>query len=277
MEFSSDMEEILLDAYQNTDESIIKISKRLGIKYYCVRSFINRRFDTAFRADRDARARKASLCTVSDMQMNELVKAYSETDEALNNICKRLSIGYGTAHSYLLKYFGREYMHNRHFSVLSKNTRGIPNGRTGEKHPRYSGGRYLQKFKTSKDPYWMVIKPAWYLGAKNTRYVPEHVVVACKAVHITKLPRSFVVHHCDQDHFNNEFDNLVIMSKSDHNTLHHMLTKESVTTMGKPSTLKWLAEARGFVLSEWLKANDDIVFSEQECSAVTPSDGQELA
>ena len=166
---------------------------------------------------------------------------------------------------HLFKHFDKEFKQERKRKVHSMHTTGVPTGRSGEKHPRYNGGRYLQKFKTSEQPYYMILKPEWYTGAKNTRYIPEHVIVACKTVGIKELPRKYVVHHCDLDHFNNDFNNLVIMSKADHNSLHHKLKEESVTTMDKSSTLKWLAEARGFVLSKWLKANDDMVLSGQEC------------
>ena len=273
MQCPSAIELTLFKEYKDTNESLAKISRRLGIKYAKALELIWKRFDSKFISERNKRVFKVGMRNFSDEQGYKLLKAYSETNESLQKIAKRLGIGYGSAHKYVASHFNKEYMRNRHFTTLSKSTKGIPNGRTKEKHPRYTGGRHLQKFKDSKEPYWMVMKPEWYTGAKNTRYIPEHVVIACKAMNITELPKALVVHHCDQNHFNNDFGNLVIMPKSAHSSLHAKLKKESVSTMEKSSTLKWLAEARGFVLSEWLGTNDEIVISGQECPAANSVGG----
>ena len=192
-------------------------------------------------------------------KVHELQERYMETTTPLKKLAKTYGMSYVTAHKYIAMRFSVEERKARKNRTHSNSTRGVPTGRSGVKHPLYKGGEYKQKFKTSKTPYTMVIKPMWYTGAKNTRYVPKHVLVVCEALGISELPKGFVVHHCDCNHMNNEFNNLVLVPKSEHNRIH-LVFLESVTTMAdKASTLKWLVEARGFAWKTWATTNADKV------------------
>ena len=88
----------------------------------------------------------------------------------------------------------------------------------------------------------MVLKPEWYTGRKKSKHVFVHHIVVCAALGLTEIPKGWVVHHCDENPMNNVFDNLVLMTMTDHGRLHKTL--ESATTISKESTLKWV-EAHG--------------------------------
>ena len=90
--------------------------------------------------------------------------------------------------------------------------------------------------------YWMVLKPEWYTGRKKSKHVFVHHIVMCAALNLTEIPKGWVVHHCDENPENNVFDNLVLMTITDHGRLHKTL--EGATTISKESTLKWV-EAHG--------------------------------
>jgi hypothetical protein len=88
-----------------------------------------------------------------------------------------------------------------------------------------------------------------------------HSLVVCENLGLTEIPKGWVVHHCDINPYNNSFDNLVMITMSDHTRLHRYLA--GATTISKESTLKWV-EAHG---TPWKR--DDIVCSAQECAAAS--------
>ena len=108
--------------------------------------------------------------------------------------------------------------------------------RTGTNHPMFKG------VVSDSRGYYMVLKPEWYTGRKKSKHVFVHHIVVCAALGLTEIPKGWVVHHCDENPMNNVFDNLVLMTMTDHGRLHKTL--ESATTISKESTLKWV-EAHG--------------------------------
>jgi hypothetical protein len=110
-------------------------------------------------------------------------------------------------------------------------------GRTGADHPNYKG------VVGDNKGYLMMLKPDWYTGRRGSKHVFLHNIVVCERLKITEIPRGWCVHHVDFDPHNNEFDNLVLMTTSDHGKLHQWM-KRHATTISKESTLKWV-EAHG--------------------------------
>lgn len=108
-------------------------------------------------------------------------------------------------------------------------------GKSGLSHPRYQG------IVSDNKGYWIVLKPDWYTGRKNSKHVFLHSVVVCENLGWTEIPKGYVVHHCDFDPSNNDFNNLVVLTVAEHMSLHAVL--KGVTTISKESTLKWV-EAR---------------------------------
>lgn len=110
-------------------------------------------------------------------------------------------------------------------------------GKTGAAHHNHIG------VVSDNKGYLMVLKPDWYTGRKNSKHVFQHHVVVCEHLGLTAIPKGWCVHHVDKNPHNNVFDNLVLMTVSDHLRLHSTVLV-GATTISKESTLKWV-EAQG--------------------------------
>lgn len=123
----------------------------------------------------------------------------------------------------------------------------------GENHPNYDKrGKDTPKYKgiiNADKGYYMIYKPDWYTGRKNCKHVYVHHVVVCEHLGISKIPKGWCVHHCDKNKANNSFENLVLLTQSDHTRLHKYIREEGATTISKESTLKWV-EAHGKVFNK---------------------------
>ena len=86
--------------------------------------------------------------------------------------------------------------------------------------------------------FFKEIEPDWYTGRKGSKHVFSHHVVVCEALGLTAIPKGWVVHHCDENPYNNDFSNLVLLTVADHARLHAAL--KGSTTISKESTLKWV-------------------------------------
>lgn len=183
---------------------------------------------------------------------------YEETQLTLQNIADRLNLPFSVVFKYVKKNYTKEHRKTRKVKCYQ-------NSKLGNKNPMF--GKYAEAHHnfvgtvSDNKGYWMQLKPEWYTGRKHSKHVFVHHVVVCENLGITELPKGWNVHHCDFDASNNHFDNLVLMTMSDHMRLHHHL--KSATTMSKDSTLKWV-EAHG---TPWRR--DDIVCSTQECVAAS--------
>lgn len=111
-------------------------------------------------------------------------------------------------------------------------------GKFGEKASNYKG------IVSDNKSYFLVLKPSWYTGRKNSKHIFYHHKVVCENLGITEVPSGYAVHHCNFDHADNRFDNLVMLTHSEHSKLHRIL--QGATTISKESTLKWVeAHRRG--------------------------------
>lgn len=86
--------------------------------------------------------------------------------------------------------------------------------------PSWVGGRYII------GNYWTIPKPDWYVGSKSTR-IDEHVIIYCEANGLTSIPKGYHVHHKDLDKLNNDLENLVLLTISEHMKLHNLLRSGS--------------------------------------------------
>ena len=122
-------------------------------------------------------------------------------------------------------------------------------GKFKDQHQRYKG------VVCDSKGYLMVLKPEWFTGRKGSRYVFLHNVVVCEHLGITEIPTKWCVHHCDENPHNNDFDNLVLMSMSDHMRLHHLLvvqrlSRKRVHSSGWKRTVHRL-RCKDIVYSAW--------------------------
>lgn len=180
---------------------------------------------------------------------------YENTTLTMQHIADKLDIPYLRVFFYVKKHYTKEYRKSRK-SICYKNSKlGNKNpmfGKEKENHHNFIGD------VSDNKGYLMRLRPEWYTGRKKSKHVFSHSIVVCENLRLTEVPKGWVVHHCDLNPHNNSFDNLVLITASDHSRLHHYLA--GATTISKESTLKWV-EAHG---TPW---RDDIVCSTQECVA----------
>lgn len=175
---------------------------------------------------------------------------YETTELTIDKIADKVGLPY----SVVFKYIANTYTKDQRKERKSKCYR---NSKLGNKNPmlgKYKELHHLYKGQVSDNKgYLMQLKPNWYTGRKNSKHVFVHSIVVCENMGLTEIPKGWVVHHCDFNPLNNDFNNLVLLTMGDHNRLHRWL--EGATTISKESTLKWV-EAHGTVFNR-----DDIVYS----------------
>jgi hypothetical protein len=108
-------------------------------------------------------------------------------------------------------------------SCVAKNTFS---GMTGNKNPKWKGGRY-----TDKKGYVWVFKPSHPL-AMNNRYVFEHRLVMEKFLGRFLYPEEHI-HHINDNTSDNRIENLDLVSKSAHSYLHAIKRNYHPTFKGK--------------------------------------------
>jgi hypothetical protein len=102
-----------------------------------------------------------------------------------------------------------------------RKTRMYAASKTGNKNPRY-GKPTLRPVENVDDGngYTIKWKPTWWTGRKGSKYIFEHQLVMCEYLGLTEMPKDFVVHHINGDRKDNKLENLALLSKSAHSSLH---------------------------------------------------------
>ena len=269
--------------YVNTQLSCAEIAKETGVCLSSVNTYVRKHFTNA----EARRARGIAIGTkkntgtfrVSDEKVQKAAELMRTTDLGVMEIAKRTQMTGRTMRRYVYPLLGSDFVNARYNRLRDS----FFERHSGSNNNFYKTGRIVTKDSHGMQ-YIALLKPAWYSGKgfSNDGYVREHILNACKALGISELPKDFVVHHCDGNTMNNSFDNLVVLPSGMHTALHMNLIRKSATTISKESTLKWLAEARGFTWKNWVEenssqvkllVNDDMVCSTQECVAGTPGTG----
>ncbi len=164
---------------------------------------------------------------------------YENTELTQQQIANKLGIPWKRVFNYIKSNYTSEFRKKRKAVCYA-------NSKLGTKNPMYGvqsneHHNFVGEVSDNKG-YLMVLKPDWYTGRKNSKHVFVHHVVVCENMGLTEIPKGWCVHHCDEDPHNNDFDNLVLLTLSDHTRLHQAL--KGATTISKESTAKWL-EAHG--------------------------------
>ena len=183
--------------------------------------------------------------------MDNIKNLYENTEMTQQAIADHLGIGWKRVFNYIKNNYSKAYRLERKRVSYRNSKTGELNpmsGKVGELHHRYTG------VVADGKGYLMVLKPDWYTGRRGSKHVFLHQVVACEALGITAVRKGWCVHHVDGNPYNNLFDNLVLMTTSDHMRLHNAVLV-GATTISKESTLKWV-EAQGTPFRR-----DDIVWS----------------
>lgn len=170
----------------------------------------------------------------------DIKNLYENTDLTQQEIANRLDVPLKRVHKFVKDNYSTEYRKTRKARCYRKSKLGENNpmfGKFGEEHHNFVGE------VSDNKGYLMVLKPDWYSGRKGSKHVFVHHVVVCLALGITAIPKGWAVHHCDEQPYNNDFDNLILVTLGDHARIHQWLLK-GATTISKESTAKWL-EAHG--------------------------------
>jgi hypothetical protein len=168
---------------------------------------------------------------ISEEEAKQVLDLYLNTDLTQDEIAEKVGVTRKQVWRVANKNCTPEFMRDRKRPCYARS-------KTGDKNPQF-GKKY--SLPTVKN-YSRHHIPEWYTGHSKD----AHVILMCKELGITELPKGFVVHHCDFNRVNNTIDNLVLMTRREHQALHMHLRDRvngSATTMSKDSTIKWL-EAR---------------------------------
>lgn len=171
--------------------------------------------------------------------MENIKRLYETTELTLQQVADHTGTSYKQVFGYVARNYSREHRTNRKRNSYRKSKTGDLNpmyGATGNMHHNY------KHVVGDSKGYLMELKPEWYTGRAGSKHVFQHHIFVCLGLGLTSIPAGWCVHHVDENPHNNAFDNLVLMTMSDHQRLHRVLA--GATTISKESTLKWV-EAQG--------------------------------
>ena len=147
---------------------------------------------------------------------------YEETDMTVPEIADECGISRQTMCLWVNRNYTKEQREAKKKLAYRKSKLGENNpmiGKRGTRHHNYKG-----RVSDGKG-YILVLKPEWFTGREGSKHVFEHHVSYCEAHGLTEIPEGYVVHHIDHDKTNNDPENLLLLTSSDHMKLH---AKESL-------------------------------------------------
>lgn len=131
-----------------------------------------------------------------------LIKEYCEKRRSMTSIAKEMNLTWTTVSRYLDKY------------GIQKRTKSQQ--QSGKGSPTWKGGK-----RKKKNGYIEIYNPC-HPNANSRNCVYEHQLVAEKKLG-RYLMKGETVHHIDFDKSNNNPDNLIVLTKSDHIKLHGLM------------------------------------------------------
>lgn len=151
---------------------------------------------------------------------NEIKKLFQNSTLTIQGIADHLGTSYKIVYTITRKHFSKEFRLKRKKLNYRRSKLGNKNpmkGKYGEQHHNFIG------VIEDKKGYHIRLKPDWYTGRKNSKHIFEHHYQYCKANGLTEIPKGYHVHHKDLIKTNNDPDNLLLMTASDHMRLHYRL------------------------------------------------------
>ena len=109
------------------------------------------------------------------------------------------------------------------YSVSKTGDKNPMKGKTGEEHPRWVG--------ECEDGYGY-LTCLW-----NGKRQFVHRVVMAQALGLAEIPEELDVHHIDSNPKNNKLDNLALVTRSGHRTIHSLQVQDPLSLQLKKSTL----------------------------------------
>lgn len=183
------------------------------------------------------REKCVAMFGTTNMTITEIAEAIGTTSQTVKNAVMNSG-----------KYTDEEY----HEIVMERAMKSKADALHNNRKDTWNNGRYNS-----------ASIPEWVTAEYKKDSFAEHALVVCKHLGLTEIPKGYIVHHVNNDSKDNRFENLVLMTRSEHTSLHNGFLK-GVTTISKESTLKWVEARRQGADYAALK---DIVYSGQECPA----------
>jgi hypothetical protein len=150
------------------------------------------------------------------------MKLFEDTELTITKIADCVGVHYATIHKHLKVRYTSEFRRSR-------KTKNYATSKTGDKNPMWGkfGSLHHGYIGDCDDGrgYQLILKPDWFTGREHSKHIYKHHFVMCQFLGITQIPDGFVVHHIDGDKKNNSIDNLSLMTKSAHSTLHQRYLK----------------------------------------------------
>ena len=125
------------------------------------------------------------------------------TDLTLHQIANKLGVSINKVRKVWSTYT-KQYRTSRKALCYRASKLGDKNpmsGKTGDEHHNYIG------VVGDSKGYLLVMKPDWYTGRAGSKHIFQHSFVICSELDLTEVPKGFVIHHCDTDPRNNDFNN----------------------------------------------------------------------
>lgn len=154
----------------------------------------------------------------------QIIELIRNTSTPLQEIADNLGITRRVVFRVIKNNFSEEFRKERKVKNYRRSKLGEKNpmsGKTKEQHHNYKG------LCPDGKGYYMVLKPDWYTGRKGSKHVFYHSVVFCEHIGISEVPKGMCIHHIDLDGFNNDIENLALVTMIGHRKIH---AREGATT-----------------------------------------------
>lgn len=196
--------EELQQAYWGNGRTLEQMCDVIGVK--STKTVANILKERGISTNKNIVAAEKTRCGMSDDEFKEyLIKEY-EHGKSMGNIAEQLNITPSCVRKYFVKYGIARRGNCDHFRDKPFN------------NPNWRGGK-----KEYKDGYITIYCPD-HPKAMKGKYVYEHQLVVEE--HIGRILRSDeVVHHIDGNKHNNDINNLLLMTNSDHLRLHSIIRR----------------------------------------------------
>ncbi len=107
-----------------------------------------------------------------------------------------------------------------------------------------------RRYRVFTDKYYSIYKPYHPYSDKNGRIREHryimHIYLSIKYNRIIYLPKSYEVHHINEDTYDNRIENLQLISKKNHR-IHHLRDINRLCNLCHKYNIKWYDDIDGYL------------------------------